>query len=203
LKRKPVRQEPDFYHHEMPKDLRLAITDAWAKIQAHNNLPDIMQEFFKQWNIIGWAGVYGDVFKPKVLQDTIPNLISLSYRMWYSPRCSNTHSSPKGFPQNFGQQAGIPKHYPGFIGDIRAVLDCDPKRAGFRDAVNNTAFNTGSGGGGFNGKVAKYSYGITLFLADFPNMEQRIVDECVMGRLSQGGDNFNFVEQYDNTLTAE
>jgi hypothetical protein len=93
---------------------------------------------------------------------------------------ANTHSCPfNGGVQNFMQQDGTPKKYPGWYGRINILVKPGMHkykgRTYMRDGwgssyFNNTGISTGSGGGGSGEDCKSYSYDVKIWAADFPVM---------------------------------
>ena len=87
----------------------------------------------------------------------------------YSDSCSNSHSAPKGFPTNFGRKVDRPLGYPGIVGRIRVDYESDYPSFTLGAALASIGIKTGSGGGG-GGSI---SWGITIFLEDWPALKRK------------------------------
>lgn len=99
--------------------------------------------------------------------------------------CFNTHSCPQGGVTNFGRhyEDDRPSSYPGWRGTI--TIEVKPPSYKHRNKsyvedgwgssyFTDTIINTGSGSSvGSNKDTKKYSYGITLWAADFPVMYEK------------------------------
>lgn len=94
--------------------------------------------------------------------------------MTWSNKCSNSHSAPIGYQENWcgnRDKEGIPKGYPGWKGRIKGKLSAWKSLIGYglypEDkhgfGIKIPGLNTGSGGGG-----DLFQYELTLFVYDFP-----------------------------------
>ena len=106
---------------------------------------------------------------------------------------SNSHSAPRGKPQNFRSSNGIPNGYPGWRGNLRVwhdkdarVVITDPKSKKkkdyripyFSDCVSHlSGIHTGSGGGLNDGYYCDFK----MFAEDFPEMEKQITFHILGG----------------------
>lgn len=91
---------------------------------------------------------------------------------------SNSHSCPQGGVSNFGRGSDYgATGYPGWKGQIH--IEIKPPSYMYKkksyieegwgsDYFDDTIINTGSGGGGGGPTTKKYTYGLTLWAADFP-----------------------------------
>lgn len=125
-----------------------------------------------------------------------------SYPSAFSMQVSNTHNSPKGYPQNWESKPGLPKGYPGWQGRWTGTIEIvDTKKLGnhyasFQDLCRTwgqcgnldgvTFFKTGCGGGG----KSDFSYSGMMYLYDFPKMHKEFIDN---------GEEFNVLESEYNT----
>lgn len=104
-----------------------------------------------------------------------------SYPTSFRNTVSNTHNSPKGYPQNWRGDGDKPKGYPGWSGNWSGyveVLDkerwgntlyfSDLREGGHKGLPNIPWLKTGSGGGGEN-----FRFDGMLFLYDFPEMHEQ------------------------------
>ena len=109
---------------------------------------------------------------------------------------SNSHSSPRGKPQNFRSDPDVPKGYPGWRGNLRVWHDKDAKvvitdKKGkkfryripyFSDCVKNACgIYTGTGGGLDDG----YYCDFTMFAEDYPEIEKQIIVHTLSGRFTE------------------
>lgn len=106
-------------------------------------------------------------------------VVFTSYPSSFTHSASNSHSAPKGYPQNWGGKPDKPKGYPGWVGTWEGKVITDKNIWGnglyFSDLVDSYGgiywIKTGTGGGGddfrFEGK---------LFLYDFPVMHKEFED---------------------------
>ena len=104
----------------------------------------------------------------------------------YSALASNSHSSPNSGQRNWGGQDGIPKGYPAYKGRISIKTN---GKDGWESGIFDNAFvcvRTGSGGGG----LGDYDYDVTLWLDDWPALNEKLMPELVyrklMGQPSEG-----------------
>lgn len=118
-----------------------------------------------------------------------------SYPATFRFSIPNTHSSPKGFPENFSQKKDKPLGYPGWRGrwdgtiEILEVNKVKCKRLSFTDLVNGDLpqfkdidksdkpnihwIKTGTGSSCNN---HTFQYDGIMFIQDFPTMYQEFVD---------------------------
>ncbi len=97
----------------------------------------------------------------------------------YREHASNTHSAPIGMKSNFiaSKNPDLPTGYPALTGEITIVYNKEPK--GFSDEHFNryngiAGINTGSGGYRSSKEGYTCSYGVTLWLDDFPKIKENI-----------------------------
>ena len=102
----------------------------------------------------------------------------------YSDSVSNSHSSPFSGVSNWGGRVIMddgtpaPTGYPGFAGRIEFSMSHDIGRGS--DAFSGTGLNTGSGGGGRGiNDTCNYSFELSMYLDDFPNIKAAIDQEKV------------------------
>lgn len=104
------------------------------------------------------------------------------YPCLFSDKVSNTHNAPKGYPQNWRQEADKPKGYPGWsgswIGEVALMPDCKLTNVPyFSDLINDSRGELGipsvpwlqTGSGGSRG-TNNFQYSGMLFIYDFPAM---------------------------------
>lgn len=118
-----------------------------------------------------------------------------SYPATFLYSIPNTHSSPKGFPENFSQKKDKPLGYPGWRGRWDGTIEIlednkvKCKRISFTDLVNGNLpqfkdidksdkpnihwIKTGTGSCGNNNNFA---FDGMMFIQDFPTMYQEFVD---------------------------
>lgn len=103
----------------------------------------------------------------------------------YSKTVSNTHVCPKGGVMNWGCKDDLPKGYPGWTTHVNGALKRNKNHMGsypYSGALNAVGLRTGSGGGGNE----SWGYGISIFLADWPGLQQTILEmeaEEIVARL--------------------
>lgn len=94
----------------------------------------------------------GDVFdRKKRVEPKFYKVLGFAWDIAYSSHVSNSHSSPEGYPQNWGRKEGLPTGYPGWTGRvwIRYSEEC---RSSGSSPFPKTLTHTGTGGfGGYNG----------------------------------------------------
>lgn len=116
------------------------------------------------------------------------NVLGFAWRINYSNKVSNSHSSPINGVSNFTREAGVPLGYPGFSGRVWLRTDNKP-RSGISDNFARTCTRPGTGGqGGYSGpweyisqfsyrrsssyvpsyKVQCYGWDYRFFIEDFP-----------------------------------
>ena len=77
--------------------------------------------------------------------------VGLAWEITHSDMVSNSHSSPEGYPQNWGgykDKDGVPRGYPGWSGRVWVRYE---KQSGYSwgsDPFNRALAHTGTGGGG-------------------------------------------------------
>jgi hypothetical protein len=96
----------------------------------------------------------------------------------YSRLTSNTHVCPKGGVTNWSVEDDKPKGYPGWSVHVNGTLKRSKNHLGsypYPAALNAVGLKTGSGGGGNE----SWGYGVSIFLADWPGLQQTILEmEC-------------------------
>lgn len=103
-----------------------------------------------------------DSFGPrKHTKVSLCKVVGFAWDIHHSDSVSNTHSSPEGYPQNWGGKKDLPRGYPGWVG--RVWIRYDEKCHGFgSDPFNRTLTHTGTGGfGGYSGpweRLGSYCY---------------------------------------------
>jgi len=107
--------------------------------------------------------------------DGSQKLISMKLDVRYNPHASNSHSSPINGVGNFSRKSGLPTGYPALLGRVK--FEYEKRGTNGRKNVGENILrfiNKGSGGGdGYN-----LSYGVTLWLDDFPLIKKK-VEECL------------------------
>lgn len=90
----------------------------------------------------------GDIFDRK--RRTVPKfhkVLGFAWDVRYSDRVSNTHSSPEGYPHNWGGKEELPKGYPGWTGRVW-IRYADESRSFGSTPFDKTLTHTGTGGFG-------------------------------------------------------
>lgn len=132
-----------------------------------------------------------------------------SYPSAFSTQVRNTHTSPKGYPQNWESKPGLPKGYPGWQGRWTGTIEVvDPKKLGksytstpgLQDLCGTwgqcgnlegvTFFKIGCGGSGKN----DFSYSGMMYLYDFPKMHKEFIDN---------GEEYKVLESEYNTSISD
>lgn len=86
----------------------------------------------------------------------------------WSEHISNSHSAPFGKKTNWGRRdKGLPDGYPGFRGSFAFEMQEPKNRHHISYDWRNTGINTGTGGGGSNGR---YRYDVVLWADDWPSL---------------------------------
>jgi hypothetical protein len=98
----------------------------------------------------------------------------------YSPKVTNTHHCPKNGVTNFSVESHLPKYYPGWYGRIWFTVYKQKKS---KDYFTKYKVHTGTGGYGLYDRpittipcfkllgIDPYSYGVKLFVDDFPTIK--------------------------------
>lgn len=102
---------------------------------------------------------------------------SLKLNVRYNPHASNSHSAPIGKGTNWGGKSDKPTGYPALTGTIIVTYNKEP--SGFSsDSFNRhdgiSGINTGSGGYRSDKDGYTCEYGVTLWLSDFPKIENKV-----------------------------
>lgn len=90
----------------------------------------------------------------------------------YNALCSNSHECPDNGVTNWGSNPNLPTGYPGWTGYLKGSL-VRPKNAQgypYSEALRVVGIKTGSGGGGNE----SFGYSFTLFLADWPGLNDQV-----------------------------
>ena len=96
--------------------------------------------------------------------------------------CSNTHSSPKGKPSNWGQKPDLPLGYVGLIGNINIHIDggYNPKVSDIFSSIQNKyRICTGCGGSRSHG----LGYSVTIWADDYPILGEKV--NCYLNMFKQ------------------
>jgi hypothetical protein len=84
--------------------------------------------------------------------------VGLAWQLTHSDHISNSHSSPEGFSQNWGNREGIPTGYPGWGGRVWVRFAEQTGYSFGSDPFSRTLTHVGTGGGGsYNGPWTKVS----------------------------------------------
>lgn len=87
----------------------------------------------------------------------------IKFNVRYSEYCSNSHSSPKGFPQNFSRNPDKPVSYPGFEGMVYISTVGSYPSFSLSSALSMLGINTGTGG--------CTQWDVKVFEDDFPALK--------------------------------
>jgi len=86
--------------------------------------------------------------KKKVTEDRPHRVLGFAWDIRWSPSVSNSHSSPEGYPQNWGRnKPGVPEGYPGYQGRVWIRYADEPRSWG-SSPFEATLTHTGTGGSG-------------------------------------------------------
>lgn len=86
--------------------------------------------------------------KKKVTEDRPHRVVGFAWDIRWAAAISNTHSSPEGYPQNFGRdKPGVPTGYPGYHGRVWIRYADEPRSWG-SSPFEATLTHTGTGGAG-------------------------------------------------------
>lgn len=78
-------------------------------------------------------------------------VLGFAWELRHSEHVSNGHSSPDGYPQNWGRKEGLPTGYPGWTGRVWIRYSKEP-RSFANSPFPQTLTHTGTGGAGsYNG----------------------------------------------------
>jgi len=96
----------------------------------------------------------------------------------YDKSVSNSHSCPRGGTTNWGgMKKDEPRGYPGWTGRISGSFGDDYKSLGDWSALFKLVdIHTGTGGGSQN-----FSYGVEIFLSDWPELAQALTVNKLLG----------------------
>ena len=86
--------------------------------------------------------------KKKQDNDKTHRVVGFAWDIKWSPEVSNSHSSPEGYPQNWGRnKKGVPEGYPGYRGRVWIRYADEPRSWG-SSPFEATLTHTGTGGAG-------------------------------------------------------
>jgi hypothetical protein len=94
----------------------------------------------------------------------------------FKERVSNTHNCPKNGVTNFTCKPDRPRGYPGWTGQVSGRLFRIPNKMRgypYGSLLNAIGLHTGSGGGGND----NWSYGLSIFLDDWPGLVEEVIAE--------------------------
>jgi hypothetical protein len=165
-------------------ETEFATTDDWFKMvieKQHMFWAEAAKQDDYHWSKVG-KSTRGKYVMP------VPKLLKFTRsELKWATRVSNTHSAPKGHPQNFMCKDDLPRGYPGWVGRAEWVVEwpkefdgvylgSDLFRSGSFDSGRQRA-HTGSGGGGsmrydeeHKCYVQSFGYDFRLYAADWPGM---------------------------------
>lgn len=146
------------------------------------DIDDIVPWFIKnQRYIMNAVNALGSNSREQFYEDDVFEDIKLKVR--YSSSVSNTHQCPDDGKTNFMcRDSDGPTGYPGFHGDISGSLNRSKKYDSsfpYGRALNIVGLKTGSGGGGNK----NWSYGVSIFLADWTGLSQSLTVNKLKGVL--------------------
>jgi len=135
-------------------------------------------------DIVKWVELHSDFFYDRIKKTTFSGgmrcaredfFIEISHLdLHWSDSLSNSHSAPRGKPQNWDRKAvdkngvPIPNGYPGWGGRIEFKV---PKNAAFESRVFGTlGIHTGTGGGSGRDAYTIYGYDVKIFAEDWPDL---------------------------------
>lgn len=167
--------------------------------------------------------------KKKVTEDRPHCVVGFAWDIKWSPSVSNSHSSPEGYPQNWGRdKKGVPEGYPGYHGRVWIRYADEPRSWG-SEPFEATLTHTGTGGAGsYSGSFAAvasaryhryghqrikgaypevncYSWDYRIFDYDFPGIVEAREKHEVWDRLADQNtvNSHKFEWQDPDTLIAD
>ena len=100
----------------------------------------------------------------------------VQFEVRFSSNASNTHSCPKDGVSNFSKKRDLPLGYPAMVGKVTIYQYIDKKVGSITHELGyRYNIRTGSGGGGATTSGYYHtSYGVTIWLDDFPKLKERV-----------------------------
>lgn len=121
------------------------------------------------WLLENWSMLMRE-YRGHVRTDTKSKLVALRiFDLHFNAEESCSHSSPLGQPTNWGRKPDRPTHYPGWSGRIAMRFEGN---RGEYDVLKTIGVCTGGGGGG----GGEFTFGLTLWEADFPHLTDATYD---------------------------
>lgn len=172
--RKEFRSEREFNRVKRSRD------DFFRNMRETVSSAAELEQFIRDnWKMFCWNSVVVEREmwrrKVKVNEDLYPLLEDVSITLKYSHSISNTHNCPiNGGVTNWSGDNDKPRSYPGWSGDIHYTISYPgkvPEGMGFpSDIFKKTGIEIGGGGGSLN----SFSFSLTLFFADWPQLAKRV-----------------------------